>query len=273
MTSSKLEEDAALGARIGAKFYEWHEQWRVCEESVPGQYKPWEDLELSKPEEALPPLIVKALRRSAMASKATTGARVDGFHSNVSLDLSDECCGKIHTLLHEIQMAGVWPIDADRRRYHAFFVSIPNSTTSEQAIALLPTLIRWLEWLRGSTIFEWKSLCCHDWDACSKLVGRADRACCDSFLAVETFDLTAGKISILAQRRLPLWLTWPKLLRENSSAWCGFGLGTSVFRRECCVCSVVALCMLGAFCSKTDPSGRCFCWGLSCMMQWPKCPS
>ena len=37
------------------------------------------------------------------------------------------------------------------------------------------------------------------------------------------------------------------------------GSGTSVFRRECCVCFVVALCMLGAFCSKTDPSGRCFC--------------
>ena len=81
MTSSKLEEDAALGARIGAKFYEWHEQWRVCEESVPGQCKPWEDLELRKPEEALPSLIVKALHRLAMASEATTGARVDGFHS------------------------------------------------------------------------------------------------------------------------------------------------------------------------------------------------
>ena len=67
---------------------------------------------LVPPQEALPSLSVKALHRSTMACKATTGVRVDDFHPRVSLDLSDECCGRVLILLREIQMAGVWPIDA-----------------------------------------------------------------------------------------------------------------------------------------------------------------
>ena len=104
---------------------------------MPDKYKTSEDLELRKQEEALLSLSVKALHRSVMTCKATTGVRVDDFHPRVSLDLSDECCGRVHTLLHEIQMTA-WPTNAST----TLFSPIPNSTTSEQAIAALLTLIR-----------------------------------------------------------------------------------------------------------------------------------
>ena len=78
------------------KFEEWCNFWRVGEE-VQEQYKPWEDMELKKQAEALPPLRVKALRKAAATCKATMGVGEDGVHPRVPLDLSDECCERTLT--------------------------------------------------------------------------------------------------------------------------------------------------------------------------------
>ena len=267
MTSSNLEEDATLGARTGAKFIEWHKPWRVGDESVPGQYKPWEDLELRKQEEALPSLSVKALRRSAMASKATTGARVDGFHSNVSLDLSDECCGRIHTLLHEIQMAGVWPIDAGTVLF-CFHSKRHHKRTSNCFVADAHEVVGMAKRFHHL----WVEVTVLPWLGRLLQIGWSRGPCLLGFLprsgGIRSYRRKNQRFSDVAVTFVVDLAKAPE--REQLSAvwhWAGH----FVFRRECCLYSVVTLCMQGAFCSKTDPSGRCFCWGLSCMMQWPKC--
>ena len=56
-----------------------------------------------------------------------------------------------------------------------FIFLIPQSTTSERPIALLPTFIRWWEWLRAPAVVEWKGGHNGTWDACSKYVGDAER--------------------------------------------------------------------------------------------------
>ena len=60
----------------------------------------------------LGPLRVGAFRRVAAVYKSTTEVGSDGFHMRVPLDLSNECCGRILMLLHEVEMAGVWPTNA-----------------------------------------------------------------------------------------------------------------------------------------------------------------
>ena len=138
------EEDAAQGDRIGVKFKEWSNFWRVGEE-VLVEYKPWEDTELRKKEEALPLFEVKALRKAAANHKATTGVGVDRFHPRVPPDLSDECRERILTLLHKVEMAEV-------NASTTLFLLIP--TTGERPIALLLKLIRWWESPRVPSVFE-----------------------------------------------------------------------------------------------------------------------
>ena len=130
MLFCKPEDDAGDGARIEGKFKEWHAHWRVGED-VQKQYKPWEDFDMREEEEAL--LGVKALRQAAMACKATTGVGVDGVHPGVPLDLPDERCGGILTLLHEVEIAEGWPTNASTT---PFFL-IPKGATSQRQRALL----------------------------------------------------------------------------------------------------------------------------------------
>ena len=81
--------------------------------------------------------------------------------------------------------AGVWPTNAST----TFFFLIPESTTSERPLALLPTFIRWWEWPRASTVVEWKGRHNVTWDACSKYVGGAERAGRETLLEMQTMDL------------------------------------------------------------------------------------
>ena len=76
---------------------------------------------------------------------------VEGFHPRDLWDLSGECCGRILTLLHKVEMAGVWPANAST----LFFV-IPKSTSSDRPIALFATLIRRRVWLKALAVVEWK---------------------------------------------------------------------------------------------------------------------
>ena len=98
------EEDAPKEARIWIKFKEWHHHWQVGHE-VQSQDKPCESLHLREQDEALAPLKVGMLRKAASACKVTT------------LDLGDECCSRIHALLHKVEMARAL---ADQCQQHPF---------------------------------------------------------------------------------------------------------------------------------------------------------
>ena len=105
---------------------------------------------------------------------------VDGFHPRVLLGLSEKCCGGRLTPVREVEMAEVWPANASI----TLFLLIPESTTSARPIALLPTLIRWWEWLRASAVVEWNGRHTVTGDACSEYVG---------LLELETMDLEGGE--------------------------------------------------------------------------------
>ena len=105
---------------------------------------------------------------------------VDGFHPRVPLGLSEKRCGGRLTLVREVEMAEVWPANASI----TLFLLIPESTTSARPIALLPTLIRWWEWLSSSAVVEWNGRHTITRDACSEYVG---------LLELETMDLEGGE--------------------------------------------------------------------------------
>ena len=102
------EEDAAEGARIGTKFQEWYCIGKLVK-SFWIQIKPSDDQELRSNKEALPPLKVRALRRAAAECEVRTVLGMDSFHPWVPLDLTDDCCERIFTMLHKVEMAGKWP--------------------------------------------------------------------------------------------------------------------------------------------------------------------
>ena len=77
-----------------------------------------------------------------MPTKTPLVFGVDDLHPRVPLDLSDECCSKILTPLHKVEMATIWPTPAST----TLFLLISRSTTSERPTTLLRTPVRWLEW-------------------------------------------------------------------------------------------------------------------------------
>ena len=79
-------------------------------------------------------------------------------------------------------MAGIRAANASNT---VFFI-IPRTTASDRPMALLPTLIRWWEWLRATG------------NASSKYVGGAEGAGWEALLAMETMDLEEGRNSIRA---------------------------------------------------------------------------
>ena len=69
------------------------------------------------------------------------------------------------------------------------FFLIPESTTPERPIALLPTFIRWWEWLRAPAVVEWKGRHNVTWDAsCGARMG--------DFAFLETLNLQEGHAGI-----------------------------------------------------------------------------
>ena len=83
------------------------------------------------------------LERAARSCKTSTGVGADGFHPNVTLDLSKETCETIVGFSCE---RGAMCLLA------LLFFLIPKNVTSERPIAFLPTLIRWWAWLPLHTI-------------------------------------------------------------------------------------------------------------------------
>ena len=54
----------------------------------------------------------------------------------------------IVVFLAKVEQCGLWPLQA----HTLFLLFIPKTVTSEMTIVLLPTMIRWWEWLRAPTV-------------------------------------------------------------------------------------------------------------------------
>ena len=140
--------------------------------------KPWENEELKKSEEALPRLNECGLEKVSKLYKAKTGVWCDGFHPKVPLNVRKETRGEIVEFLVEVEQSGKWPQHACT----TMFFLISKNVMSERPIALLPTLIRWLEALRAPEVAKWQQMYRVDWDATDgrnggaqqKTVGNAD---------------------------------------------------------------------------------------------------
>ena len=62
------------------------------------------------------------------------------------------------------------------------FFLIPKHVTSERPIALLPTLIRWWEWLRAPLVRDWKSTKKLMWNAAEGHNCGAERTASEALL-------------------------------------------------------------------------------------------
>ena len=90
-----------------------------------------------------------------------SGSYLPSQHGSRSrqVDLFDEGCVRILTLLHEVEMAWKWPTNAST----LLFFLIPKSVTSERPIALLPTLFQLVGVV--SSVVEWQSKFNITWEA------------------------------------------------------------------------------------------------------------
>ena len=139
--SQTPEDDAAERARIGANFEERYEHWH-----------------LSRSQRCVRPRPPSRLQQVQEWMAFTRRCRLIFRMSVVSVFLSfskRRRCGE------------TWPTNASTTR----FFLIPQNTTIERRIALVPTLIRWWKWLRPPRVTE----CNVTLDACSNFVGGTER--------------------------------------------------------------------------------------------------
>ena len=73
-----------------------------------------------------------------------------------------------------------------------FFLT-PKNVTSERPIALMPTLIRWLEDLRAREVAKWQQKYRVDWDAADGRNGGAQQTVWEVLMEVERYKKSAGK--------------------------------------------------------------------------------
>ena len=59
-------------------------------------------------------------------------------------DLSKDTCENVVEFLEKVEQCGKWPQQACTTRFSSF----PKNISSDRHIALVPTWIRWWEWLR-----------------------------------------------------------------------------------------------------------------------------
>ena len=72
------------------------------------------------------------------------------------------------------------------------FFPIPKNVTCERTTALLPTLIRWWEWLRAPEVERWQERRRVGWDATNGRNGGAERIAWATLLEMDRFDHRAG---------------------------------------------------------------------------------
>ena len=101
-----------------------------------------------------------------------------------------------------MEQSGKWPQQACT----TMFFLIPKNVTSERPIALMPTLIRWLEEaLRASEVAKWQQKYRVDWDATDGRNGGAQRTVWAILMEVERFN---GKAKEEDQGAVALVLAW-----------------------------------------------------------------
>ena len=82
---------------------------------------------------------------------------------------------------------GVWCASS------TMFFLTPKNVTSERPIALMPTLIRWLEALRARGVAKWQQKYRVDWDAADGRNGGAQQTVWEVLVEVERYKYSAGK--------------------------------------------------------------------------------
>ena len=73
--------------------------------------------------------------------------------------------------LEKVEQSGKWPQQACT----TMFFLIPKNFTRVRPIALMPTLIRWVEALRAPEVAKWQQKYRVDWDATDGRKGGAQR--------------------------------------------------------------------------------------------------
>ena len=180
----KEEEHARLLDRCEAKKKEWSKHWQCDDEVQNMRNTPWRNEELEECEEALSRLKEGDLEKASRLYKAKTGVGCDGFHPKVLLDLTKETTGEIVEFLENVEQSGKWPQQACT----TMFFLIPKNVTSEQPIALMPTLIRWWEVLRAPEVAKWQQKYRVDWDATDGRNGGAQRTVWEVLTEIERFN-------------------------------------------------------------------------------------
>ena len=203
----KEEEDARLLDRceVTRKERAKHKQ---CDQDLQNlEDKPWKNEELKKSEEALPRLNECGLEKVSKLYNGKTGVGCDGFHPKVPLDVTKETRGEIVEFLEEVEESAKWPQHACT----TIFSLIPKNVTSERPIALLPTLIRWLEALRAPEVAKWQQKYRVDWDARNGRNGGAQQTVWKMLMEMERFNGQAKEEDqgALAVERVSLPVVWP----------------------------------------------------------------
>ena len=100
------------------------------------------------------------LEMAPIMYKANIGVGTDGFHRKAPLHFSAQTCGKIVVFLYKVEQCGYWPVQAST----LLFFILPKNVTGEGPISLLPTLIRWREWLGAPVVQQRRKRCKVSWD-------------------------------------------------------------------------------------------------------------
>ena len=81
-----------------------------------------------------------------------------------------------------------------QQAFTTMFFLIPRNVTNEYLIALLPTLIGWLEWLRPLQVSRWQERHRVGWDATDERHGGAERTAWEELIYMErVFVFGAGE--------------------------------------------------------------------------------
>ena len=97
------------------------------------------------------------------------------------MDLTKETRGEIVEFLEKVGQSGKWPQQACT----TMFFLIPKNVTSERPIALVPTLIPWLEAMRAPEVAKWQQKYRVDSDATDGRNGGAHQRVWEIMLEME----------------------------------------------------------------------------------------
>ena len=166
--------------RVEAKRADWAEVWLVGHPIQTDTPRPWE----SAPLEELPPLQLDAFEVAFRQFKVNTGVGCNLLHPKDPLPLGPGAKTVILRFLEAIERSRTWPDHSSVLNYWL----IPKSNGKDRPLALLPTLIRWWEFLRYPIVLAWEKDHIHEWDATHSGKG-AEHAAWHALLQHEAVDM------------------------------------------------------------------------------------